>query len=122
MKQFEEFTREEKNFIYIDLSGYTSYEDFKKITDSAARIIAGHPKNSLYTITNIEGLKFDTRIREIALEYLKSNKPYTKYGAVVGMDGIKKIMLTNVFKLSGRKNMFFALSIDHAIEWLLKQD
>jgi len=49
------------------------------------------------------------------------NKPYVKYGAVIGVDGIKKIMVNAIFKLCGRDNMTFISSKDAAVKWLLKK-
>jgi hypothetical protein len=49
------------------------------------------------------------------------NKPYVAYGAVIGADSIKQIMLNAVFALSGRRNMHIASTKEEAIKWLLTQ-
>ena len=117
----EEFTRDGRNFIYIDLSNLRTNEDFIKITGTIEPLIANYPGCSVYTITNIENVRFDTDSKKLFTRYMEHNKPYVKYGAVFGLDGIKKIMASTVFAQSGRKNMVFAFSKEQAIELLLKQ-
>jgi len=122
MERIEEFTLEGKNFMYIDFSNLKSNRDFMQTTKSIEPLMEKYPENSLYTITNIENVRFDTESKEIVAKYMEHNKPYVKYGAVIGLDGIKKVFASTVFKLSKRNNMSFAFSKDKAIEWLLKQD
>lgn len=122
MDRIEEFEIAGKKFMYIDLSNFKSNEDFKNETALIEPIIAKYPENSLYTITNIENVRFDTNSKEVVANYMKNNKPYVKNGVVIGIDGIKKILVTMVMKMSGRGNMHFAFSKEQAIEWLLKQD
>ena len=122
MERIEEFTLNEKKFMYIDLSNIKSNDDFLKLTAIIEPLIAKYPKNTLYTITNIENTRFDSESKEIITKYLENNKPYVKYGAVIGLDGIKKVMVNITFKMSERRNMRFAFSRNSAIEWLLQQE
>ena len=85
-------------------------------------LIQKHPEQSLYTITNIEGVQYDTTTKKKVAEWTKHNKPYVKYGVVIGMDGIKRIMVNAIFALSGRTNMSSAATKEDAIELLLKKD
>ena len=121
-KYTEDFTLEGRNFIYIDLSGVKSNNELTERVEVIMPEIAKHPKNSLYTITDVENVRFDTKTKEIVSQYMMNNKPYVRYGAVIGLDGIKKIMIKAIFTLSGRSNMHFAYTKEQAIEWLLKQD
>jgi len=121
-KYTEEFTLEGKNFIYIDLSGTKSNNEFNERIKVIVPEIAKYPEKSLYTITNVENIRFDTKSKEIVAQYMMTNKPYVKFGAVIGIDGIKKIMINAIFALSGRSNMHFAFTKEQAIEWLLKQE
>ena len=121
-KYTEEFVIDDKSFIYIDLSGIRSNDEFTERVKVIMPEIAKHPENSLYTITNVENVRFDSKTKEIVAEYMSVNKPYVKYGAVIGIDGIKKIMINAIFTLSKRSNMHFAFTKEQAIEWLLKQE
>ena len=120
--RIEEFSKDGKNFAYIDLSNIRVSEEFIEIIKSITPVIAKYPEKSLYTITNVENIRVDTEAKELIADYMKQNKPYVKYGAVIGLDGVKKLMLNVVFKLSGRNNMIAAYSKEQAIEILLKQE
>jgi len=122
MERLEEFTLDGKNFIYIDFSELKENEEFIKISKTVEPIIAKYPPMSLYTITNVENIRFDSGSKEIVANYMRNNKPYVKHGAVIGLDGIKKIMISSLFKLSGRGDLHFAFSKEQAVEWLLEQD
>ena len=122
MKLTEEFELEGRSFIYIDFSKCRNNDEFIKAFAVIKPIIAKYPANSLYTITNVTGVRFDSELKEFLVDYISHNKPYVKYGAVIGMDGIKKITMNAVFKTSDRTNMLFAFSKEQAIELLLKQE
>jgi hypothetical protein len=50
------------------------------------------------------------------------NKPYVKCGAVIGMDGIKKMMIKTIMNVSRRPDLEFFFSKEEATEWILKQE
>jgi len=122
MERVEEFTRDEKNFVYIDFSGLTLDSDYLEVVRIAEQTIAKHPLNSVYTITNIANLRFDSHTKEFATQLTRNNKPYVKHGVIIGLDGIKKMMALAVMKTTGRSNFSFAFSKEGAIELLLQQD
>ena len=121
MERIEEFTRNGKNFIYIDVSNLKKNEDFIKVVDALKQIIIKYPEKSVHTIVNIENIIFDTETKVIAGNCLKHNEPFVKHGGVIGLDGIKKIMANAVFKFSGRNHMRFFYTKEQAIDWLLLQ-
>jgi len=122
MERIDEFVLEGKNFMYIDVSGSMANSELIKLVETVMQAIAKYPANSLYTIANIEDLKVDSEVKNILAEFVGHNKLYVKYGAVIGIDGIKKTMARAMFKVSGRTNMHFAFSKEQAIEWLLQQE
>jgi hypothetical protein len=121
VERFEEFIIGTRNFMFIDFSGFKNVDDFNKLIGLLKPAIAKYPLNTLNTITNLENVRIDTDFKEIAIEYMAHNKPYVKYGVIIGIDGIKKIMANTVIKLSGRKNMFFTFTKEQAVEWILGQ-
>ena len=121
MGRIVEFTQGEKAFIYFNLSGFQTNDEFEKLIEESKQLIERYAEGSVYTITNIEKVRFDTKTKEIVAGWMTYNKPYVKYGVVIGMDGIKKIMVNAIFSLSGRKNMTSASTKEQAIEWLMKQ-
>ncbi|MDR0516237.1 MAG: hypothetical protein LBH25_04255 [Fibromonadaceae bacterium] len=120
--RIEEFTKEGKNFIYLDLSEFKTNEEYREFVETANKHISKHAQNSLYTITNVKDVSFDTETKSIIADWMDSNEPYVKYGAVIGFDGVKRIVVNAIFKLSDRKNMSFVPNKEQAIEWLLKQE
>ena len=122
MERIEEFTLEGRNFMYIDFSNVMSNKEFVEHTAVVKPQIAKYPECSLYTITNIENVRLDSKSKRIVAEYMAHNKPYVKHGAVIGLDGIKKMFAQTIMKMSGRDNMHFVFTKEQAIDLLLKQD
>ena len=122
MKLTEEFTLGGKSFVYIDLSKISMKDDFTELFEAIESVIAKYPANSLYTITNVASVRFDSELKEILAEFIAYNEPYVKYGAIIGGDGIKKIIAKSIIKISGRTNFLFAFSKEQAIELLMKQE
>ena len=120
MERVEEFTKNGKTIVLIDFSGLSSDVDFREVIKYAEPAIASHPEGSVFTITNIANLKFDSHTREIAATYMENNKPFVKYGVIIGLDGIKKMMARAVMKLSGRTNMEFAFTKENAIDIIMR--
>jgi hypothetical protein len=118
--RIEEFTVEEKNFAYIDLSGIRTETECIAALEAVRQVIADYPRNSLHTITNISDACLDSSTKGVMAEFMKHNKPYVKHGAIIGFDGIKKIMAGAVFKLSGRNNMIFSFTRERAVRELLE--
>ena len=120
--RFEEFTRDGKSFMYVDFSDLKSNESFTEVFDTVTPKIAKYPPCTLYTITNVANIRFDTETKEFVAQYMRHNKQYVKYAAIIGIDGIKKMFANAVFELSGRNNMLFAFTKEQAIELLLKKE
>ena len=119
MERIREFTHSDKNFISIDFSGIHLINGFCGIIEQVELIIKKYPKKSVYTITNINNTTFDSKIIAIFVDYLNFNKPYVIKGAIIGIDGIKKIMATNAMELSQRSNLLFCFSEEEAVNLLL---
>jgi hypothetical protein len=119
---YEEFSVEGKDIIYIDFSHIKSVEEFSTAIEKIERAIASHPKNSLYTITNMAGTRIDTFSKENFIKYGEHNKPYVKRGVLVGLDGVTKMIVTGIIKKAGRDEFHIAFSKEKAIEWILQQD
>lgn len=117
MERIEEFSQNGKNFIYFDLSKIQDNSEIEALIESAKEIASKYLHNSLYTITNLAELTFDTKTKEITSAWMAFNQPYVICGAVIGLDGVRKIMFRSVLKLSGRTNMKLFSSKQQAIDW-----
>jgi hypothetical protein len=121
-ERVQEFTRDGKTFITIDFSGYKTSEELLAVVELAKTTISAHPENSVYTVTDATDIRLDAETKEYFADYMKHNKPYVKYGAVIGIDGAKKMIVGSAFKLSERANMHYCFTKEQAIEWLKGQE
>jgi len=116
MDRIEEFVRGGKHFIYIDFSNLVTNEEIIKMTERAGPVIRSRPEKSVFTITNFDGLRFDKESKQFIIPYTEANKPYVIAGAIVGMDGLKKVMANTIFSVSGRKDLIILNSKEEAIQ------
>jgi hypothetical protein len=111
-----------KKFIYYDLSHFKNNSQFREFIDYAKKAIQRYPKDSsLFSITNIEGVMYDSETKTIIAGWMDFNRLYIRQGAVIGLDGIKRIMVNSILKMSGRSNMKFFRTRDEAVKWLAAQ-
>jgi hypothetical protein len=122
MERIEEFTRDGKNFIFLDLSRFKEVGDYKSVIEPSKAVISKYPPASLYTITDISGVNFDLDVKRTVAAWMDGNKAHVKCGAVIGVDGVKRIVVNSIFALAGRKNMRCVANREEAIAWLLGQE
>jgi hypothetical protein len=121
-QRIERFEYNGRKFIYYDVSRFKNNTQFKTFIEYAKTVIQQYPvEGSLYSITNIEGVIYDTETKIVVAEWMDFNRPYIKRGAVIGLDGIKRIMVNSILKMSGRNNMKFFRTRDDAVQWLASQ-
>jgi hypothetical protein len=117
--RIERFEFEGKKFIYYDVSHFKNNVQFREFIAYAKEVIRKYPKDSsLFSITNIEGVIYDSETKTIVAEWMDFNRPHIRQGAVIGLDGIKRIMVNSILKMSGRSNMKFFRTRDDAVKWL----
>lgn len=105
-----------KELLFLDFSGCTAGVLMSAIGE-AEKIIRTHPENSLLILTDVTNARFDEHVSARMKEFTKRNKPYVKASAVVGISGIKKIILDAVMLFSGRK-IHACDTVEQAKEWL----
>jgi hypothetical protein len=117
--RIELFDFEGRKFIYYDVSHFKNNTQFKEFIEYAKTVIRQYPaEGSLFSVTNIEGVIYDTETKNVVAEWMDFNRPYIKQGAVIGLDGIKRIMVNSILKMSRRSNMKFFRTRDEAVKWL----
>ena len=118
MKRVETFTLNKRKFVYIDISRIRSNSEFKEFVAGIKEYFKDFKPQSVYTITNVEGITFDSATKDIVEDLLISDSEYVIYAAVINIDGIKKIMFNSVIKASKRDNIRFFNTRQQAVEWL----
>ncbi|MCX7699172.1 MAG: hypothetical protein N2114_06895 [Candidatus Goldbacteria bacterium] len=112
-----------KKILYIDISNLKKDDEdlFLSIIDTAKKIIASQPLNSLLIITNFINSEITPKSTSVLKEFALHNKPYVKVAALIGIGGIKKILLDTISKFTNRKFYIFN-NIDEAKEFLTSQE
>jgi hypothetical protein len=115
--RIEEFSLHGKRYVYFDMSNFRTNGEFKLLIDFAKPILEKY-KKPVYTIANAEGIRFDSETNELIAGWMKHNTPYVDHCMVIGMDGIKQIMLDDIIASTGRVNVGVANNKEQAIEKL----
>lgn len=118
LERIEVFEREEKQVLYYDLSSIKTNAELAEVIASAKEAISVYGHNSVYTITNITRIAFDSKTKELASDWMAFNKPFVIGAAFIGVTGVRKIMMEAVFALSSRKNVHLFHDMDEALSWL----
>jgi hypothetical protein len=80
------------SIVYIDFSGLRKEEEIYAAMENAERFIRRYYSKSLYTLTNLTGMHFNTEVYTRFVEYAKGNTPYVKQ-VFVGMVGLMQIFI-----------------------------
>jgi len=119
MARVEFVTHQGKRILLIDLSNIKPEEGHPIIAE-AKKIIATQAPMSVLTMTDVTNAHYDMSLVQSLKELTQHNKPYVKAAAVVGIEGMMKVILTGVEKFSGRKFSIFG-NRNEAKDWLVKQ-
>lgn len=106
-----------KRVFTIDFSNLKSLEEIRKVTQDAQKYIHAQPPMSVITLTSVEETHFNNEIRDMFTEYIRSNKPYVKASAIIGVSGLKQIIYNSLLKITGRDTRSFS-TFEQAIAWL----
>jgi hypothetical protein len=110
-----------KRFFALDFTNLQTIDEIADVIKKARDYIHRQPPASVYTLTNIEGMHFNNLIRDMFQELAKSNKPFVKAGAIVGVTGMKQILFNGIMKLTGRDIKSFS-DLESAKKWLSQQN
>lgn len=95
-------------------------EEIVAVVREGKKLIAAEPANSVLTLTDVTDARTNSAITRVLKEFTVHNKPYVKAGAVVGLDGLKKLIFDAVVAFSGR-NLAAHDDIGKAKDWLAGQ-
>jgi len=110
-----------KKIVCMDFSQCTDKQQMLDIIDKAKTIIRSQPLNSVLTMTNVEGARFNSEILEAFKEFTVGNKSYVKHSAIVGIKGMIKIAYEGIMLFSKRKIPDFP-DVNSAKDWLVEQE
>ena len=116
MERVRFITHKDRKILYIDFSGCNPEELMTHMRE-AQRIISSQPEGSVLTLTDVTDARYNRQVSAALKEYTNSNKPFVKAAAVVGVTGMKEVIL-NAIILFTRRNFSLFDRIDEAKEWL----
>jgi len=90
-----------KKILRLDFSGLTP-EELAGPVREAQEIIRDQPPSSLLTMTCVDGARFNNQTIETLKEFAKGNESFVSRAALVGLEGLQKLVLTAVSKFTGR--------------------
>lgn len=118
MERIETFKQGDKQIVYFNLCDIKSNAELSSVVENAKETIKAYEPHSVYTITNISRIAFDTKTKEIAADWMAVNKPFVINAAFIGATGMRKIMMNMVFTLSGRTNVKLFNEMEQALDWI----
>ena len=109
-----------KKIVFVDFSR-TDLEGVKQAIAEAKPIIAGEPRHSVLCLVETFGSKFSPDVAEAVKDFTLHNKPYIKMTAIVGVEGLQKVILNSVIVFTRRKNLVTRASRADALTFLVSQ-
>jgi len=114
----EWITHKGKRILYIKYSGLSASEQLDQIRQ-ATQILVETKSNDNLTLTDVVGTHVNQDFIDLAKEQGKISRPYTKKAAIIGIEGVRKILLRAVNRVSGNVREPFP-TMEEAKEWLVK--
>ncbi len=120
MKEPEIISYNGKSIYYMDFTDLKDEKVIKQIIIKSAEFIRSQPEGSVLSLTNLQGMHFNSTIKDLFSKFITGNKPYIKASAVVGLSGLQRIIYNGVMKITGRNIRSFD-NINVAKDWLRSQ-
>lgn len=105
--------------LYLDFSECT-IEEGSRTMEEARLVIDAQPPASVLVLSNVTRAQYNRETIKKLQEFVLQNRPFVKASAVIGLDGLKKVIFDLITKVAGRHMSVFATKED-AIAWLAQQ-
>lgn len=106
-----------KRILYADIASQHDEE----LLDIVARLkleIEREPLESVLAVCEVRGGKTSSVINKALKEFVKYIDPYIKTIAVVGLEGLQKILYNSVLMFTRTKKLTIKNSEEEALDWL----
>lgn len=117
MKKIEAIRHKGKEIFIVDLTNATVEEGLSGIKEATEKISKKPPK-SVLLLTDSTGATYNSTTSAAMKEFSKNMTPYIIGSAVVGADGLKKLLVSAVRVVSGRDIRSFDQRAE-ALDWLV---
>jgi hypothetical protein len=109
-----------KKILLLDYSGIKDPAAALREIEASKAEVVKHPPKSLRVLTDTTDAHYDSAVVQALKELAAHDEPYVIASAVVGVSGLKKVVLTGVNLFSRRKITMFNTRPE-ALEWLVQQ-
>lgn len=106
--------------LLIDFSHLQKTDEILAEVERARTLIARQPPASLLTLTHVRGARYSPPVMDALKQLTAHNKPFVKAAAVVGMEGLHRVLYRAVILFS-RRNIEAFDDLDAARAWLVTQ-
>ncbi|HEX3046719.1 MAG TPA: hypothetical protein VHY08_18335 [Bacillota bacterium] len=107
-----------KKILYINYTGLSIPEQLDLIRE-ATQILLDSASQENLTLTDVRGITVSSEFVDLAKEMGAKSGPVTKKAAILGVEGLKKVILYGVNKFSGNIRKPFD-TIEEAKDWLVE--
>lgn len=111
-------THQGKKILLIDFS-YSGIDEIRSTIAQAKPLITREPQLSILSLVDTTGSKFDIQISKAIQEFSAHNAPYMKMTALVGVEGLQKVIYFGVLTFTKRTNIVLKNSQAEALDWLI---
>ncbi|HEU4642720.1 MAG TPA: hypothetical protein VFS44_09710 [Gemmatimonadaceae bacterium] len=109
-----------RRILYYDFRDLLDPEQAILLLDRAEEIVRGEAPGSVLVLMSVRNLRFNSRSVARLRALVEHNRPYVRASAVVGMEGLHKLIYFGVVKLA-RRNIPAFDDEGAAKEWLVTQ-
>ncbi len=109
-----------RKIVFVDFAR-TDVAGVKQAISEAKPLIAAEPPLSVLCLVETFDTAFSFEISQAIKEFTLHNKPFMKMTAIVGVEGLQKIVLNSVIVFTKRKNLVTRGSRAEALDFLVSQ-
>ncbi|MFA0962529.1 hypothetical protein AB9P05_12060 [Roseivirga sp. BDSF3-8] len=106
--------------LVINDMSYASPEEVISCCERSIEIMKQFGEGSAHVLANCTGMRFNSDVIQIVKNTTKTNRPYVRTTAVVGLEGFTKILVKVVISFSGR-DMKICETEAEAKNWLAER-
>ena len=92
----------------------------KAVAEEGHRVISREPLNSVLTLNDVTGTTFDKESVAVLQNMVAGNAPYVRRAAVIGINGLQRLIYEGVQAFSRRRIPHFETR-EEALRWLIQE-
>jgi hypothetical protein len=106
MNRVQLFPHKGKNIVLVDLSNADEVEIAKTLGEASGLVARQGPKNAR-VLTDVTNATYNPQVSQLIKQFTANNTPYVRASAVVGIEGVRYVLLQTVIMLTRREIKVF---------------